>query len=67
MMKHRPLAHLRNHEAVNEAVTIKTGYKYSDINHSVSIQYTVSKVYSSTAYTVYSTRFCFTDSSPQIY
>ena len=42
MMRHHLLAHLRNHEEVNEAVTTKTGYKYSDINHSVSIQYTVS-------------------------
>ena len=53
MMRHRPLAHLRNHEEVNEAVTTKTGYKYSDIHHSVSIQYTVSIE----PYSVYSTQY----------
>ena len=53
MMRHCPLAHLRNHEEVNEVVTTKTGYKYSDINHSVSIQYTVSIE----PYSVYSTQY----------
>ena len=58
MMRHHPLAHLRNHEEVNEAVTTKTGYKYSDINHSVSIQYTVSIQQYSVYSTQYSERFC---------